>query len=300
MKQRPPSYLDPWLAAFLLLMVAASIIAAHGAFIFFGYLVEPWVAALATTVTAVGIPALDAAGTLEKTWKRWLYWAGGLLLLGMETLANYFAGQAVFAARVAERFAGQTGVDLADLAQRPIGRVLVVVYLALPSLIVAYFAFAAASRWRMIREARAKLAGHSRRAGQLRATIRRLVIAVRGLRENLASAKAAISDMDRKAREDRLVAAREAEEHREHLEQARAQIREAKAETASLREQLREPSIWPAQEPPTRARVVSYVREQMEGGRSRLDISRELNIADGTLRSWMEAEQPSNGVGSLN
>jgi hypothetical protein len=321
MKQRPPSCLDPWLAAFLLLMVAASVIAAHGAFVFFGYLVEPWVAVLATTVTAVGIPALDAAGTLEKTWKRWLYWAGGLLLLGMETLANYFAGQAVFATRVAERFAGQVGVDLAYLAEKPIGRVLVVVYLALPSLIVAYFAFAAASRWRVIRDARAKVAQGSQRSRELRATVRGLIADVRGLRSEIAKGGEVYHELKHKAREDYLVSTREAQELREQLEQATqgrteleqavrgAQqqardvsqtLREREEEIKELREQVREPLALFASEPPTRARVIAYVREQMAAGRSRLEVARELGFADGTLRSWMEAEQSSNGVESLN
>lgn len=38
----------------------------------------------------------------------------------------------------------------------------------------------------------------------------------------------------------------------------------------------------------------------MISGRSRLDVARELNIADATLRGWMEAEQPVNGVEVLH
>lgn len=280
MNKRPPSYFDPWLVAFLALMIAASVIAAHGAFIFFSYLLDWWVAALATAVTAVGIPALDAAGTLEaRRGRAALYWLGALVFLAMETLANYFSGQAVFLANVLEAFAGKEGADLVWLAQQPAGRALVVIYLAMPSLIVAYFAYAAASRWRVIREARATFAGRSRRTTQLRALVVRLARVVRGLRESLASA------------------AREARELREQLEQARAKAREAHAEAAKLREQAREPIIWPASDPPTRARVVAYAREQVESGRRHSEVARELGFADATLRGWMET---SNGVEMLN
>jgi hypothetical protein len=45
--------------------------------------------------------------------------------------------------------------------------------------------------------------------------------------------------------------------------------------------------------PPTRARIVAYVREQVEAGRSRSEVARELNISEATLRNWMEA---TNGI----
>lgn len=291
MKQRPPSYFDAWLVAFLALMVAASVIAAHGAYIFFSYLLDWWVAALATAVTAVGIPALDAAGTLEpRRGRAALYWLGALVFLAMETLANYFSGQAVFLANVLEAFAGKDGADLVWLAQQPAGRVLVVIYLAMPSLIVAYFAYAAASRWRMIHEVRATFANRSRRSTELRALVVRLARAVRGLRDELADVRGAYTRLASER-------TREATDLREQMEQARAKAREAQAEVAKLREQSREPSIWPASEPPTRTRVVAYAREQVESGRRHSEVARELGFADATLRGWMEA---SNGVELLN
>lgn len=134
---------------------------------------------------------------------------------------------------------------------------------------------------------------------QRRALIRRLMRIVRELRVSLANAQALISDQAREFRESRLLAARESGELREQLEQARAQAREAHAEVAKLREQARDPRNIPANDPPTRARVVAYVREQVDGGRSRLDVARELGFADATLRGWMEAE-PVNGVEVLN
>lgn len=278
--KRPPSYVDAWLITFLVLMAVASIIAAHGAYIFFSYLLDWWVAALATAVTAAGIPALDAAGTLEqKRGRAALYWLGALVFLGMETLANYFSGQAVFLANVLQAFAGKSGADLVWLAQQPAGRVLVVIYLAMPSLIVAYFAYAAASRWRFIREARATLANRSRRSSQLRALVVRLARVVRELRASLTNTRAEFERVSRQL-------------HEAHTSHVRA--------LTDLREQTRETVISPANEPPTRARIVAYLREQIATGRSRLDVSRELNIADATLRGWMEAEQPVNGVEVLN
>lgn len=296
-----PSYFDAWLIAFLALMIAASIIAAHGAYVFFCYLLDPPIAALATAVTAAGIPALDAAGTLEpKRGRAALYWLGAFVFLGMETLANYFSGQAVFLANVLQAFAGKSGADLVWLAQQPAGRVLVVIYLAMPSLIVAYFAYAAASRWRSIRDARATFARRSWRSSQLRALVVKLTRLVRELRASLAHVRAEYERVSRSLHEAHTNHARGLTELREQLATAQVQALDAQAEFAKLREQPREPAIRIASEPPTRARVVAYLREQLATGRSRLDVSRELNIADATLRGWMEAEQPVNGVEVLN
>lgn len=313
--KKPPSYLDAWLIAFLALMIAASIIAAHGAYVFFRYLLDPPIAALATAVTAAGIPALDAAGTLEqKRGRAALYWLGAFVFLGMETLANYFSGQAVFLANVLQAFAGKSGADLVWLAEQPAGRVLVVIYLAMPSLIVAYFAYAAASRWRSIRDARAAFANRLRRSGQLRALIVKLSRIVRELRAGLASAQADVARLSQEARESFAGHARETAELREQITQARERSAQAQAEAAKSREQLEQARELarekiaevaklheqPANEAPTRARVVAYVREQLATGRSRLDVARELGFADNTLRGWMDAEQPVNGVEVLN
>src|SRR5215471_3542138 len=48
-------YLDARLALFVLLAGGASIIAAHGSFLFFGYLVDLWLAYVFTAVVALGI-----------------------------------------------------------------------------------------------------------------------------------------------------------------------------------------------------------------------------------------------------
>lgn len=297
--KKPPSYFNAWLIAFLALMIAASIIAAHGAFIFFSYLLDPWVAALATAVTAAGIPALDAAGTLEqKRGRAALYWLGALVFLGMETLANYFSGQAVFLANVLEAFAGKSGADLVWLAQQPAGRVLVVIYLAMPSLIVAYFAYAAASRWRTIREARAAFANRSRRSSQLRALVVKLSRIIRELRAGLASAQADVARLTQEARERLANHAREVTELREHLTQARERSAQAQIEAAELRERVHEPIVRPASDPPTRAALVAYVRERVANGASLAEVSRETGWPESSLRGYLK--EVTNGVEVLN
>lgn len=293
---KKPSYIDPWLIVFLILMCVASIIAAHGAYVFFCYLLEPGIAVLATVVTAAGIPALDVAGTLEQKKSRAaLYWLGAFTFLGMETLANYFSGQAIFLANVLQAFAGKEGADLVWLARQPAGRVLVVVYLAMPSLIVAYFAYAAASRWRTIREARAVFAKDGRSRARTARRLRGLRRMARELQTEIASARAKLEEGLRVARDSAAEQARLSQQDRERaadlkrqLAESQQAVRELSAEAASLRVQVQAPFDLPASEPPTRARIVAYVREQLAAGRSQLDIARELDIADATLRGWLK------------
>lgn len=49
--------LDSWLWAFGIVLLLAAAVSAHGTSIFFRYLMEPWVALLATTLTALGSPS---------------------------------------------------------------------------------------------------------------------------------------------------------------------------------------------------------------------------------------------------
>lgn len=309
-----PTYADPWLVAYAALMLIATLIAAHGAYTFFSYMLPPLFAILATVVTAGSIPALDAAGTLERSHKRWLYWLGAALFLLMETLANYFAAQAVFVANVRRALAEWPAADLVRIAEHPAGRALVVLFLAMPSGIVAYFAYILAERVRSIREARASFAHRSRRSSQLRGLVVKLARMVREVRTSLVHARAEFERVSRQLHEAHTSHARSLTELREQLAAAQAQAREAQVEAAKSREQLeqarelaREKCVevaklheQPANDPPTRTRIVAYLREQLATGRSRLDVSRELNIADATLRGWMEAEQPVNGVEVLN
>jgi hypothetical protein len=312
MTHHRPSYADPWLGCFIALMTAASIIAAHGAYIFFTYLLDPWVAALATAVTAVGIPALDAAGTLEARRSRAvLYWIGAFVFLGMETLANYFSGQAVFLANVLRAFAGKEGADLVWLAQEPAGRVLVVIYLAMPSLVVAYFAYAAASRWRMIRDARAKVTQGSQRSRELRTTVRRLIVKVRGLYDELASQQDLLADLSYKAHEDRLVSARDTDELRKQLDQvtqARAEIeqavRGAQQQARDVAQVLREREAELAQLKEEAAQAfiledldrVAIARALLDRGASQRETARLVGMAEATLRNRLKAHMNGHTV----
>lgn len=162
-------YLDVWLCLFVVLAALASVIAAHGSRVFFGYLVDWWLAWVFTAVLALGIVGLDAAATLEAAWwKRWMYLGGMLLFLAMETLGNYFAGQAVFVARVRAALAASPESDLLRIAAGDglLTRGLVVLFLALASVAVAFFTFAAATRAKHLAAAQ-----HKTDDAQLRATI---------------------------------------------------------------------------------------------------------------------------------
>src|SRR5512145_285087 len=144
------TYLDARLLLFVSLATGASVISAHGACSFFGFLAPAWLAAVFTGVVAVGIIGLDAAGTLEPSrWKRMLYYSGMSFFLVLETLANYFSGQAAAAERIIAALAvSAPGSDLLAIARNApiVMRVLVVLYQATASLAVAFFTFAAATR----------------------------------------------------------------------------------------------------------------------------------------------------------
>ena len=164
--------MDGWLALFVVLAALASVIAAHGSRVFFGYLVDPWLAWVFTAVLALGIVGLDAAATIEPIWwKRMLYLGGMLLFLAMETLGNYFAGQAVFVTRVRGALAASSGSDLLTIATTSptASRGLVVLFLALASAAVAFFTFAAATRAKQLAHAE-----EATTAAQFQATVQAL------------------------------------------------------------------------------------------------------------------------------
>lgn len=148
-------YADPRLLLFIVLAALASVISAHGAWVFFGYLVAPELAAVFTAVLALGIVGLDAAATLEThPSKRAAYIGGMVLFLVMEVLANYFAGQASFVSKVQKALAASApGADLLTITALYPGltRALVVLFLSLASIAVAAFVFAAANRVAQIR-----------------------------------------------------------------------------------------------------------------------------------------------------
>lgn len=199
---------DPRLLLFGALILGASIISSHGAWLFFGYLVAPWLAGVFTAVVAVGIIGLDAAGTVERGWRRAPYYAGMAFFILLETLANYFAGQAGFVTQIREALHDRPASDLLAIAtQDPTAtRSLVWLFLSPASLAVALFVFAATKRVMQIR------AGDDR---PLAARIARLVGALRRAR----------------GRVSRLVGA---------LRETRAQLRATRGELAALAGQARD------------------------------------------------------------
>lgn len=220
------TYLDARLLLFLALAIGASVISSHGAYQFFLYLVDDWLAAVFIGVVALGIIGLDAAGTLERGWRRAPYYVGMGVFLLLETLANYFAGQAGFVARIVAKLPPSS--DLRTIAEQhpAVTRLLVVLFLAMASIAVALFTFAAATRFGQIR------AGQTDRLGRILARLRRRYSAVVGMlhaaRKELAQAAA-----DLQARVQELAQARaqsalldvELQREREAVAQVRARVR---------------------------------------------------------------------------
>lgn len=208
-------YLDPQLALFVLLALGASILSSHGALLFFQYLVDPWLAWVFILVVALGIIGLDAAGTISHGAARWAYYAGMAFFLILETLANYFAGQSSFVAKIVAKL--PTSSDLRTIAEGypTITRVLVVIFLSLASLAVAYFTFAATMRFQQIRLSteRSIMSRLRRLLGQRRALARHLVNTLRNERQvaeyNLSTLRAAAEQ--RAAAAEQLVSSLRAE-----------------------------------------------------------------------------------------
>lgn len=143
-------YLDIPLIAFVLVMIAAAAITSHGTFVFYSYILDTNLAYAATVVTTAGIPLLELAAVLDLK-SRLRYITGMVILLGMEVLAQYFQGQSTFVMRIQEQFPNAKDIDVVWIAQQPWGRILPVLYLAILSLVVVYFGYAASIRIRELR-----------------------------------------------------------------------------------------------------------------------------------------------------
>lgn len=101
------------------------------------------------------------------------------------------------------------------------------------------------------------------------------------LRERLASSAKAVASEST-----------EAAAARERAANADATLADREREIAHLREELaeaREQVMIFGETPPTQARVLAYVREQMDEGRALLDIARELGFSESTVRGWVKA-----------
>lgn len=293
-------YLDGWLILFMALAALASLIASHGSRVFFGYLVDAWLAWVFTAVLAIGIVGLDAAATLEPIWwKRWMYLAGMLLFLAMETLGNYFAGQAVFVARVRAALAGSPDSDLLTIATTSPGasRGLVVLFLALASVAVAFFTFAAATRAKQLAQPRSV----SRRVRQLRALARRLARSLRSARAESAQAQANLAQAQATAAHQQTVTAhQEAElaQLRAALDTAQRQAaQQAEAYAAGLRRQeaeiarLRDAAAQPPD--PDQVDLLAIARVLRDRGLSSRETASLLRMPEATMRGKLKS---TNGV----
>lgn len=280
---------DPRLLLFAVLVIGASIISAHGALLFFGYLVDPWLAGVFTAVVAVGIIGLDAAGTLERGWRRAPYYAGMAFFIVLETLANYFAGQAGFVGQIQQALREKPASDLLRIASSDPAatRSLVVLFLSPASLAVALFVFAATKRVIQIRAGgdAPLVARLARLVGVLRmrrALIRRLVARlreVRGLERKARGELAALAEQSRNLvdRKARLVAL--SRQRRTLVRRLVGELRIARDSLADLVAESRE------------------LRGRLAGAEGKLaDSSRELGAARGEaneLRSRLAAADAS-------
>lgn len=253
-------YFDPRLLLFSALAGGASIISAHGAFVFFGYLVDPWLAWTFTIVLALGIIGLDAAATVERSpIKRAAYLGGMALFLAMEVLANYFSSQATFVEKVVAKLPASADLRSLAVAHPHIGRGLVVLFLSLASIAVACFVFAAASR-------AAQLGGvvrQLRRPRQLRTLIRTLARQLRTARATLRTQGDQLRTAEREVREQSAAAARISAE-------AAAQSAAATLDVRAIAQALRDSGV------PLRT------------------IGAALGVSEKTIRNWT-ADVRTNG-----
>lgn len=182
-------YLDVPLGAFVLVMVAAAAITSHGTFVFYCYILPVELAAAATVVLTVGIPLLELAAVLDKA-NRGYYVGGMVVLLIMEGLAQYLQGQAIYVDRVRAQFPNPAGIDLAMLASHPAGRILPILYLAILSLVVVYFGYAASARVRDLRANRASKVADMSELASVRSSYERMHLDLAQARAELSSARA--------------------------------------------------------------------------------------------------------------
>lgn len=273
-KLRP--YLDGWLVAFLVPLVAAQTIVASGTFTFYSYML-PWVlAAAATVVIATGIPLLEFAAVFERPGPAKAgYWTGMSFLLVLECLAQYFKSQASFLPLVSQHIAEPSGVDLATFASLPIGRALPIAYIAALSFVVVGLGYAVARRVRIIRV---------------------MVAQKEHEQSELATARAEFARERERLAADLQTHANHIGQLMDELTRIRARLAEREKVIAGLKDEILRHANEPATTIPTRAAVIEYVRGRLAAGASLLSVARELDIKESTLRGWLDAI-PANGHG---
>lgn len=270
-----PYITDGWLPLFTIIMVCAAVIVAYGTHKFYSYILPDGLDWFATAVLTIGIPCLEFAATLAPTWRwRIFYLAGLFVLVGMESLAQYFQGQAYFVSEVRAQFPNPLGIDIATLAAEPGGRWLIVGYIAILSGIVIFFGFAASMRYKAVQRARGVVAERDEVLAALQREVaesRRLLAAkdeeVAGLvaqiettqgsaRGVVAKVEGVVADLQTK------LAAKDAE-----VEQAKASARGLIAPT------------YPA--------FVEYLRVLAAQGKSPEVIAAAVQASPSTVRGWL-------------
>jgi hypothetical protein len=315
---RIPPYWDAQLFAYLLPLLGAQLITAHGSYTFYSYLLPVPLAIAATVVLAVGVPLLEFAAVLIPG-GRWGYLGGMLFLLFLEGLAQYFQGQAWFLQRIEQQFPNAQGVDLVTFAHEPRGRLLPILYLAALSLVVVGFGFAAARRIRELRSAHPRAISQTvaawqyalreQLAEQLEQQLSTLRRQLTEAEQNRAEAEQRCANLEhiRAEAEQRWANLeqnagnaerwrRESEQRGQELEQQRqlaaqyeAKAEHWRAEAERLRADLAQRAIHPAQPALiTKQDVVACYQRLREAGQSERDAAQQMDITAATLRNWLE------------
>jgi hypothetical protein len=276
---------DPFMWAFLVLMLAGALLTSHGTLTFYEYLLPqpyPWAAVVVMTG---GIMLFGVAGVLDRRNRR-TYLAAMSALLIIELLAQYLQGQANLMPNIRRAFPGnQSDIDLVSIATNPVGRILLPsVYLAAFSLIVVGFEIAFSSRVRTLMGRRAR------------------VNALRFLRDTRSSSvKQLVSQLKQ-----------DAQRFKNDWEQAAAQLEHARkrnadldiryfAEVESLRSELERareqsaksaPDFQTANDMGSMMRMLGeYCRTQIEAGVDPKDVARPFRVSSAIVQSWIKSSE---------
>lgn len=182
-------YVDPLLFCFGIVIAAAIAITSHGTYAFYHFFLEDYLALAATVVIGVGMPMFEAGAIISDNKRDRVYFIVGLVLFSvLEATAQYWFGQSMFRSKVAEYFAGKSGVDLVSLSQDQFwGRALPIAYLAAISLIVLLLGYGFGNRFKQVRKQVADLrAGTAHEAG--------LQLQINGLQDALKRAQEALQE----------------------------------------------------------------------------------------------------------
>lgn len=142
-----PWWLDAMLSMYLLIMLAALAITAHGTKTFYGFILPALLAYAATIVLSLGIPVLEYAAITAPKGEKKPFVIGVVFLVGLETLAQYYQAQASFTAQIRAQFSDPAGIDLATFAMQSRGRLLPLLFLSALPLVVLGAGYTATHRW---------------------------------------------------------------------------------------------------------------------------------------------------------